>query len=467
MAEPRFSVVIPTRDRADTLRVTLRTCVEQDFDDYEVVVCDNCGGPATREAVEDCGSPRVRCVRPPRLLSMSSNWELAVSEARGEYLILLGDDDALLSHALPELDGLIGRGRPRAVRWTSTYYSWPTIDLPGQGNYLRIPLGREVRAVDAKPAIAAAARFEACYTTLPMLYHNAAVRRDLVEELRARAGRVFGCAIPDVYTAFALAYLAGSFLSLDAPMTVAGTSGGSFGVANLFHRGRRARDHEFRTLNAQEGLPTDPRVPDLPIFPYVPVAESFLLAKAQLFPADDALRLDRRAFASLCVSALRADNEADWRAALGLLRASFDDDPESQAWFDATLAGRPFAPPAPVRLRTGPLGYDGDFLHLEADRFGVEDVYGAARLCEHILNYRADGIRYDLPTRSAQEARARVLQGECDARLQVIQGLKAAADERLALVLRLDAEVKRRTGERPRAAWSCVSRPNPYLREDV
>ena len=33
---PRFSVVIPTRDRAETLRVTLATCLDQDFDDYEI-----------------------------------------------------------------------------------------------------------------------------------------------------------------------------------------------------------------------------------------------------------------------------------------------------------------------------------------------------------------------------------------------------------------------------------------------
>ena len=37
MTSPRFSVVVPTRDRASTLAYTLRTCLEQEFDDYEVV----------------------------------------------------------------------------------------------------------------------------------------------------------------------------------------------------------------------------------------------------------------------------------------------------------------------------------------------------------------------------------------------------------------------------------------------
>jgi hypothetical protein len=427
MAGPKFSVVIPTRERAATLRVALRTCLEQDFDDYEVVVCDNFGSPATRQVVDECHSPRIRYIRSPRLLSMSSNWELAVSQARGEYVLVLGDDDGLLFHALRELDRLVAADRPLAIRWAGAYYSWPTIDLPGQANYLRIPVGREMRTVEAIPAIASVIRFDACYSTLPMLY-NSAVCRDLIDRLRDRAGRVFANAIPDVYSGFALGYLAGAFHSLETPMTIAGTSGGSFGVANLFHRGKSARDHEFRSLNAQERLPTHRWVPDLPIFPYAPVAESFLLAKEALFPGEDSLRLDRRALACHCVSALRADGEEDWRAALRLIRSTFDDDPASQAWFDATLADRPFTPPGPVQLRSSHLGFDGDFLHLSADQFGVQDVYEAAQLCEKILGYRSEGIRYGLPTHSALAAQTRRLQQECDARQRVIEDLKADGD---------------------------------------
>ena len=47
MNAPRFSIVIPTREpRCDPVRLLLsRTCLDQDFDDYEIVVCDNCGSP--------------------------------------------------------------------------------------------------------------------------------------------------------------------------------------------------------------------------------------------------------------------------------------------------------------------------------------------------------------------------------------------------------------------------------------
>src|SRR5213078_1360054 len=100
MIPPRFSVVIPTRERAQTLRYSLQTCLDQDFTDYEVVVCDNYSSPATREVVDSFTSPRVKYVRAPQPLAMSHNWELALAHASGEYVTVLGDDDGLLSHAL-------------------------------------------------------------------------------------------------------------------------------------------------------------------------------------------------------------------------------------------------------------------------------------------------------------------------------------------------------------------------------
>ena len=63
MTTPRFSVVIPTRQRANTLRHTLQTCLASDFDDYEIVVCDNCSSPETRQVVEEAASRRVVYVR--------------------------------------------------------------------------------------------------------------------------------------------------------------------------------------------------------------------------------------------------------------------------------------------------------------------------------------------------------------------------------------------------------------------
>ncbi len=66
MPFPRISIVIPTRDRPGTLGFALRTCLDQDFEDFEVVVSDNCSPPATREVVESFADRRIKYVAPLR-----------------------------------------------------------------------------------------------------------------------------------------------------------------------------------------------------------------------------------------------------------------------------------------------------------------------------------------------------------------------------------------------------------------
>ncbi|MBM3982195.1 MAG: glycosyltransferase family 2 protein [Planctomycetes bacterium] len=389
MSAPRFSVVVPTRERADTLRFALRTCLDQDFDDYEVIVSDNHSSPATRAVVDEFASPKVGYVRTEKPVAMSTNWEFAVGHARGEYVILIGDDDGLLPHALRELDRLACDTGARAIRWTAAYYTWPTVAVAGQGNYLRVPLGREVCERDGADVIREVAEFRAFYTDLPMLY-NAAVHRDVLDALRARAGRVFPHPVPDVYSGFAVAYAAGRFLSATAPMSVSGQSRASNGLATLFFRGRSATSDEFFALNAADGLHSEHTVPDVPVFPHVPVADSFAFAKRVLFP-DLPVELDRKALAAACVTGARV-TEADWPAALAAVRAAFADDAELEKWFDAELAHKPYAAPPPVRLRPDRLTADGTALHLDAAAFGVSDVAGAGALCERLLGYRAHGL---------------------------------------------------------------------------
>jgi hypothetical protein len=435
MAAVKFSVVIPTRERAATLRHALRTCLDQKFDDYEIIVSDNDSSPATRAVVEEAASQKVRYVRTPRPLAMSSNWDFAVSHAEGEFVILIGDDDGLLPHALAELDRVTREQAAKVVRWEPAYYTWPSFALAGQGDYLRIPLGRGLREVEATDVIRSVISFRNLYTSLPMLY-NAAVHRSILDTLRQKTGRVFPHFVPDVYSGFAIAAVAGRFISITAPMSIAGQSGGSNGIAVLCHRGRTAIDREFRALNAKEGLPSDPSVPDLPVFPYGPVAASFVFAKRLLFPDSD-LEIDRKAFVIRCVANLRVPTEADWREALRSIRESLADEPLLQAWFDTDVAKTPFRELPPPRVRAERLGFDGECLHLDAAGFGVSDVAGAADLCERVLQYRDEGVRYvtdETRPAMALAVKAQELNALCVERQQIIDGLIQAGVERMELL---------------------------------
>ncbi len=432
MSGVRFSVVIPTRERAETLRYALQTCLDQDYEAYEIIVSDNHSSPATKAVVDELASPKIHYVRTREPVAMSVNWEYAISHARGDYVLVIGDDDGLLPHALPELDRLANTHDIKALRWSPAYYTWPTIALSGQGDYLRIPMTTVLCERDGLEIIRQVARFEAFYTELPMLY-NAAVRRDVLDELRRRVGRIFPHPIPDVYSGFAIASISQRYWYTTVPMTISGQSHASNGIATLFNRGRSTIDQEFHELNARCGLRHEPCVPDLPVFPQVPVADSFAFAKRVLFPELD-VTLDRQELTRACVYGARVA-EADWPAALACIRESLADDAHLQSWFDREFAHAPYHPPPPVQLRPAQLGFDGTDLHLDTADFGVADVAAAARLCEQVLHYRRQPIHYCTGTEHTAAARqVAELTVICHERERLIQQLHRTSSELLAEV---------------------------------
>lgn len=57
---PKFSIVIPTRNHTQYWPCALKSALPQTFDDYEIVVSDNCSTNATPDVVQRHGSARLR-----------------------------------------------------------------------------------------------------------------------------------------------------------------------------------------------------------------------------------------------------------------------------------------------------------------------------------------------------------------------------------------------------------------------
>jgi hypothetical protein len=412
MTAPRFSVVIPTRDRAETLSFTLKSCLEQDFDDYEVVVCDQ-GSGAVQELIQSCGSGRIRYLRTPETCSVVDNWNAAVAAARGELVLVLGSDDALMPYALRELDHLVGQTRSKLLTWPPPVtYLWPTAPCPEEANYLIIPMERHITRIDSRERLAALGRLEASIGTMPNIYHGL-VHHSLIAELRERTGTVFATPFADSYSAVCFAFLAGSYTSTSVPMTVTGFSATSFGA--VFYAAKTSSSVYRETMQAlsRAGIHHHRWVPQLPLESVI-LANSFQTAKEALFPEDGELVLDRKRLASACVSGLWTDDEQERSELIGMIRDSLCDAPELVAWFDST--GPMNAPSRPRFRRSWGPGFNGHSLFLKADELGVLDVAAAAALAARVLGYRATRIKYDLPILASQldserrSAQARVQQ---------------------------------------------------------
>jgi glycosyltransferase involved in cell wall biosynthesis len=105
---PRMSIVIPTFNRSGLLRDAVGSALEQDTEDYEVVVVDDASQDNTWEYLEALDHTRLRAIRQPTNAGMAANWNHAVSEARAPFVYVLQDDDlvepTLVSKCLSALD---------------------------------------------------------------------------------------------------------------------------------------------------------------------------------------------------------------------------------------------------------------------------------------------------------------------------------------------------------------------------
>jgi glycosyltransferase involved in cell wall biosynthesis len=97
MSEPLVSIAIPTYNRAHTLRRALESALAQTHVNLEVVVSDD-GSSDETEALsrELCANDaRIRYLRSEVNRGLAANHNLLFAELRGEYAMLLSDDDWL------------------------------------------------------------------------------------------------------------------------------------------------------------------------------------------------------------------------------------------------------------------------------------------------------------------------------------------------------------------------------------
>ncbi len=219
-----FTVVIPTRERCDTLEHALHTCVIQDYDNLEILVSDNFSQDRTREVVESYKDPRTRYINTGKRLSMSDNFEFALSHVKPEgYVIYIGDDDGLLPDAIRDINDVIVETGTKVLRWDVACYFWPTLLNKGR-NTMYIPLGSGSIIQNSGTIIQDILSFKVPYQSLPVMYIYSAVEYEVIRRIKESSGRFYHSMTPDVYSGFAIAGATNSFVHSKTPYAIGGTS---------------------------------------------------------------------------------------------------------------------------------------------------------------------------------------------------------------------------------------------------
>ncbi len=238
MPNPSVSVVIPTRDRPHELRWSLRTLVDQDYPNLEIIVSDNGIFASARPIVQELTCKRVRYVRPSAPLAMTEHWNFALGHTTGDWVSVIGDDDGLVCNAVTNMVAGALAHKVQLVRTSQATFRWPEGQERG---VLLVPQSGKTHVRDSRRALSAVLAGRAGYQSLPVIYNGGLVARSALQAMQAEGGALFRASSPDVYSGFALASLIPRYLFIDEPLSVSGSSIHSTGRSLLGHGGRRSQ----------------------------------------------------------------------------------------------------------------------------------------------------------------------------------------------------------------------------------
>lgn len=96
-----ISVIIPTYNRKNILPRTLKSVLNQTFQDFEIIVIDDASTDATKELFKtDFNSKKIRYEKLSVNQGVHSARNRGIETAKGDYLVFLDSDDELLPQAL-------------------------------------------------------------------------------------------------------------------------------------------------------------------------------------------------------------------------------------------------------------------------------------------------------------------------------------------------------------------------------
>lgn len=91
--EPQVSVIIPTYNRSEFLRVAVSSALAQTLQDFEIIVVDDASEEDTGEVISQFEDKRIRLIRHERNQGVSVARNSGVVNSRGKYIAFLDDDD--------------------------------------------------------------------------------------------------------------------------------------------------------------------------------------------------------------------------------------------------------------------------------------------------------------------------------------------------------------------------------------
>lgn len=106
---PKVSVCIPTFNRVNLLPFAIESVLQQTYQDFELIVCDDGSADSTPKLMSEYTDSRIKYIRHQQNIGKSNNMRSGFDAATGEYFIKFDDDDRLTSDFLSRTTAILDK----------------------------------------------------------------------------------------------------------------------------------------------------------------------------------------------------------------------------------------------------------------------------------------------------------------------------------------------------------------------
>ena len=397
-----FTVIIPTRERSDTLQHALHTCVIQDYDNLEILISDNFSQDHTREVVESYKDSRIRYINTGKRLSMTDNFEFALLHIQPKgYVIYIGDDDGFLPNAIRDINAVIVETGTQVLRWDPATYWWPMADSNRANQLFIYSLGSGTTVRKSAIMIQDVLSFREGPQFLPLMYTNSVIDYEVIRKIKIKdaSGRLYHSRVPDAYIAFAIAGTVDSFVNSRRPYALVGISHHSSGQSTA---GFSSTGPAIKFL-AEDNLPYHSSLVFC-LSHYQCFIESFLQARDYLpFLRKFTVDMEKLAFLMMNEAAPKAQDiyMSTKNAVLHLgkmynisesVQRAIAANPKRELGYGRKPTIRNIGSAGLYLARLFIQDLCRSSLRLDCSYLNVKNIYDASLLCDHILRLKAMNV---------------------------------------------------------------------------
>lgn len=191
-----------------------------------MIISNNRSTDTTSEILDQIKDERLKVVSPSVRLPLAVHYEFALSHASGEWVTIIGDDDALMPNFFEDADRLIEEfPHINVIKTSRAYFFWPGCeDLYGEFavNYSS---GNEIKLRSCLYDMGSVLLgFRSCFD-LPQIYTTSITKSSLIKEIKKKSQGIFYQSVsPDMYSAVAICLSEKRYLYVSKPLFWVGTS---------------------------------------------------------------------------------------------------------------------------------------------------------------------------------------------------------------------------------------------------